>query len=109
MIGSDSFITLDTWEYWQDLFNLANLVVVMRPGYSFAKMNPELGLEFDNRKTNNFNDLSYATGKIYLLEFTPMDVSSTQIRHLIKTNQHISGLVPETVLDYININQLYKA
>ena len=108
LIGGDSLLTLHTWHYWKDLLDLANLVIANRSGYDLTKFDsPDLAQEFERRKTVDLSDHSHAGGKIYLLNYTPQNVSSTYIRRQIQQGQEISGLVPPAVAKYIQQQQLY--
>jgi nicotinate-nucleotide adenylyltransferase len=106
LIGGDSLVTLDSWDSWRQLFDLTNFIVAMRPGYEVKHMLPELYAEFEARKTTDFTKLS-PYGQFYLLDFIPMDISSTKIRLMVKTHQLLSGLVPVLVEKYIQQNNLY--
>ena len=109
IIGGDSLLTLHTWHYWKDLFDLANLVIANRSGYDLTKFDsPDLAQEFERRKTESLIDLSPSSGKIYLLNYTPQNVSSTFIRRQIQQHQDIYGLVPLAVAEYIQQQHLYN-
>lgn len=107
-IGADSLITLDTWDYWQELFNLTNFIVAIRPGYSWNKMSPQLHHEFNLRKTLDLSTANIGCGKIYMLDSPTFDVSSTQIRRAIRNDQNIQGMVSSDVEQYIRRHNLYQ-
>lgn len=106
LIGGDSLITLDSWDNYQELFNLANFIVAMRPGYNLVNMSQALRNEYNNRLTclTKFNQPS---GQIYTLEFTPLAISSTLIRNNIQAQLSITNLVSPNVAKYIYENKLY--
>lgn len=107
-IGSDSLVTLDSWDNWQDLFKLAHFVVATRNGYNLKTMNKNLHQQFNRRITQNKIDLEQPAGKIFMLDFEPIDISSTQIRNLVQDKQPIDQFVPIKVAKYINHNLLYQ-
>ncbi len=86
LIGSDSAAALDTWKSIDKIFTVCRFVVGARPGYTL--------------KTKNKN--------IEIMPMEPVDISSTQIRTMLKQGRSIQGLVPEKVADYIKKNRLYK-
>jgi len=41
-------------------------------------------------------------------QFEYIDISSSQIREAIYSNNNVMGLLPSEVADYINLNKLYR-
>lgn len=94
VIGADSYNNFHTWYRWEELFSLANFIVVNR----------------GNEKIDNaYIDLNpnYLKSVIKLNISVP-DISSSEIRNLITHNEKITGLLPREVEDYIYANELYK-
>ena len=48
------------------------------------------------------------SGAIHLIEATPVDISSSNIRQLIRTGKSAAGLVPDAVWAYIEQKELYR-
>lgn len=107
LIGEDSLVSLDTWDNWTELFNLTNFVVAMRPGYNLEQMSEQLKLEFTRRTTCIIKNLAVPYGQIYILNFTPHDISSTTIRNNCQQNLPIDQMVDPKVARYIKDNKLY--
>ncbi|HMT03627.1 MAG TPA: nicotinate (nicotinamide) nucleotide adenylyltransferase [Burkholderiales bacterium] len=107
LIGSDSLITLDSWDNWQDLLNLTNFIVAKRPEFNLDKTQTKVAFEFNKRKTLIVNK-NITHGTFYLMNFTPINISSTQIRHNIKNNKPITNLVPSYIEQYILNKGIYK-
>jgi nicotinate-nucleotide adenylyltransferase len=107
LIGEDSLVSLDTWDHWQELFNLTNFIVAMRPGSDLNQMSEQLKLEFTKRTTCNVKSLHEPYGQIYILNFTPHDISSTKIRSNCRQNLPIDNMVDPKVASYIKENKLY--
>ncbi len=107
IVGLDAFLEITTWKDYPALFELANMVVISRPGYSRAKLRPLLKQElgFSREGENTYRHRSGLA--VYLQETTLFAVSSTQIRALIRQRRSIRYLVPEPVEDYIRRHHLY--
>ncbi len=61
-----------------------------------------------NRSNYNLAQLTIKKENIHIIEKLPMDISSTQIRELI--NNHDNGFqafLPQSIVDYIAVEQLY--
>jgi nicotinate-nucleotide adenylyltransferase len=65
-VGADTFATLPTWKRWQELFALAHIVLVARPGVDAdAALAPELADALAARRTGDPGLLSRGAGRIY--------------------------------------------
>lgn len=106
LIGHDSLVTLDSWDNWQDLLKLTNFIVATRSGFNLDTMETKLAYEFNLRKTTVL-DKDIINGMFYLMDFLPIDISSTQIRANIKNHKSITNLVPKTVEQYILTKGIY--
>lgn len=107
VIGGDSLVTLDIWDEWRDLLKLTNFIVAMRPDYPLSKMSPQLAKELLPRINTTMNTIN-AVGEIIITHFTPLEVSSTQIRQCYAVGQEINQLVEPEINHYITQNNLYK-
>ncbi len=107
IIGSDAFMEIETWKEYKELFKYANFVIVKRSGYNnIDRLIRKINL-FESQKHKDMIRLS--TGKsIYMVKVTYMDISSTQIRELVKKGKSISFLLPEKVKEYILKKGLYR-
>ncbi len=107
IIGSDSLYTSDQWERWQDLFELTNFIVVARPHYSIADIPRRVQDEYLLRNVATFDYPYPSSGTCYKLDIPLINISSTDIRAMVKTNQDISIFVPSAIKDYIYSRNLY--
>lgn len=106
LLGSDAFIQLHTWHQWRELFELAHLVVMQRPGQPLgnllAKADPELLSEYTARLAPSpkvLHESSY--GHIVVLDIPALEISSTDIRQRCVAGKNIHALVPDSVAHYI--------
>src|SRR5450755_3254631 len=74
LLGSDALHSLATWYHWEQLFTLAHLVVVERPGDAFdaEKLPPALREQWERRLTTDPSRLSRGlAGTILRLTVVP--------------------------------------
>jgi len=111
LVGADAFRGLPSWYRWKDLFELAHLIVVPRPGAALESgLSPDLATEWHARRTADPRDLRTRTaGSIYVQPVSPQPISSTAIRAALGEGHpvEIAGLLPPAVLAYIQSNGLY--
>lgn len=89
ILGADSFNTLKSWKEAEKFVQMVSFIVLMRNGETVDK-----------------SILDWVK-KAYIAKNNKIDVSSTQIRDLIKKNKSINGLVCEEVEEYIRKKMLY--
>ena len=109
MMGSDAFTKLNTWHRWQELLNFCHLILVQRPN-SLIKQPLDNALEalLHQHYTEDLDDLSAQTaGCIHMQSVTALDISSTAIRDAFKQKLTPHYLLPENVIHYIELHQLY--
>ncbi len=108
ILGTDAFDHLHRWHRWEDLPELAHLVVVHRPGAAMplAKALGELLLE---RKLHHPEDLRQRpAGGVLFQPVTQLDIAATAIRAGLARGVSPRYLLPEPVLDYIQTHGLYR-
>jgi nicotinate-nucleotide adenylyltransferase len=112
LVGADAFAGLASWHRWRDIFKLAHIAVSHRPGFPVeaSSLPHELSSEFNDRRLTDVSGLKLApAGGIASFSMTQLAISATQIRHLLATGLSARYLLPDTVLDYIHLHQLYKS
>jgi nicotinate-nucleotide adenylyltransferase len=106
IIGSDAFNQLTSWHQWQRLFDFAHIVVLTRPGFTAQQFDGFFAV----RHTTNKQDLSgHRAGKLYFLPVTPLDISATKIREMVANQRNPAFLLPDSVLTYIKLHELYQS
>lgn len=114
IVGMDAFAGFPTWHRWREVFTLAHVVVVTRPGATAdAAVGGELGDEWEARATADASKLeSTPAGTIFVQAIRPQPISSTVIRRALAQGHagvaEVRGLLPSAVLAYIDRNQLYR-
>ena len=111
-MGADQFMVLNTWRRWEELTDLAHILVAMRPStepFSPDSLTPEVAAWFRARLKDDPTLIqAHAAGHIFLLGLTPLAISSTAIRATIAAGNSPRYLLPDPVLDYIRANKLYN-
>jgi nicotinate-nucleotide adenylyltransferase len=97
--GADAFAEIATWSRYPAVLDLANFVVVSRPGITLDSLR--------ERVPSAFGRHSPANTRVILVEARTPDVSSTDIRRRVRAGDSLSGLVPPAVADYIRTHRLY--
>ena len=94
--GSDAFAEVATWYDYPRILQLANFVIVSRPGAPRpAELMPSLRASIADAPT------------IFSVEADTPDVSSTAIRRRVGAGEPIDGLVPSSVAGHIRRHNLY--
>ncbi len=107
LLGMDAFEGIETWHQWNRLPELAHLVVLTRPGWTFPA-EAALPAWARGRIARAPRELALASaGRIYFQAVAPQDISATRIREAIARGQPVEGQLPPAVLDYIRQNRLY--
>lgn len=98
LLGDDAANQLPGWHRWRELFELAHVVVVERPGASRAP-SAELADFLHGRKVDTVRALQESTHGAWLPVRLPgLAISSTRIRSLLQAGRSVRGLVPEPVI-----------
>lgn len=107
IIGMDAFLSLPKWYHWQEILQLAHIVVAHRPGWKAPDIGP-LGELLAERGTHRIGDLHQAkSGHIYILDVTQLEISSTDIRDLVSAGRDSRFLMPDAVREYIRESGCY--
>lgn len=94
LMGADTLRGLDDWKNHLRLLKLARLAVVMRPPLTEANVLGRLAEDVRER--------------VDLIVMPADDVSSTEIRTRLENGQGTTSWLPESVLNYIKSNKLYR-
>ena len=112
LMGGDAFLQLHTWHEWEQLFELAHIVVGYRPGFTIDERihsaTAELQQHYQQRLCTA-DDLSrHPSGGIAELAIPKLEISATDIRRRVADNRTIRYLLPNAVANYIHQHHLYK-
>jgi nicotinate-nucleotide adenylyltransferase len=98
LLGDDAANQLPSWHRWRELFELAHVVVVERPGQR-SEPGAELADFLRGRKVDAACALHESPHGLWLpITVPPLAISSTRIRSLLQAGRSVRGLVPEPVI-----------
>jgi nicotinate-nucleotide adenylyltransferase len=115
IVGGDAFLGFPGWHRWRELFALAHVIVVARPGVSFETAMPSpLAAEWATRLRADSSALTTErAGAIVVQPITAHAIAASAIRAELARGAAgiaaVRGLLPAAVLAYIDRNQLYRS
>ncbi len=96
LVGTDMLLSLDRWREPEKILKLCTIVCLIRQNDDRERI---------RAKKDELTRL-YG-GEILLPQYTPYEVSSTEIRQMVRCGEDISHLVPRCVAEYIEKYGLY--
>ena len=95
LIGTDQWLSFDKWKSWKEILQKVIICVAGRNGNQILQDNP---VE-DYCKKNNI--------QVIYLDSPLFDISSENIRNMVKNGENFSKYVSNEVAEYIKVNNLY--
>lgn len=95
--GADCLMDLEKWKNIKEIFKVSNFVVFSRPGFTYETLKEQK--EYIEKKYNT---------NIIFLNLKDLDISSTDIRERIRLGRNVKFFLPNSVLDIIKREKLYK-
>ncbi len=112
--GIDSFRDIRTWHRWEELLESYSIVVHGRPGIAL----PSAYEAVPEKWRSSFVPLAEggtggercarAEGSVYLLDIVTLNISSTEVRAMVRAGRSIRYLVPIEVEEFIDERRLYR-
>ncbi|MBA3071144.1 MAG: nicotinate-nucleotide adenylyltransferase [Nitrospirae bacterium] len=115
--GIDAFIDIPNWWQPERLVSLADFIVVSKPSFRFTdlvsspylKINKNILKKLDDAKLQTYKTKLKSGRDIIMVHITPVEISATRIRKLIKRRESIKYLLPEEVESYIITHKIYRS
>lgn len=107
LMGTDAFCSLPTWSRWQQILELAHIVIMQRPGESM-QMSDELAQWFSQHQASPADDM-LSSGKIWSVPVTQLTISATDIREALAEKRDVRYLLPDAVISLIEQMGLYQS
>ena len=108
-VGADAFAGFSSWHRYEQIFDLAHVLVLTRPGATDRMGWPEaLRAQAVSRRGSLAQLRLEAAGRIAELAVTPLAISATAVRTLIAAGRDARFLIPDAVAAYIREQRLYR-
>lgn len=105
IIGADGINSFESWYRYNEILQLANIIVMHRPGYKVLV--PEA---LQSHQIYDASLLQSNTcGSLFVCSVPQIDVSATEIRQRLVANQSVEDMLTKEVADYIQHHQLYSS
>ena len=107
LMGYDSWVTLPKWYRWQEIVDLAHLLVLERPGVKPAIPEP-LQSWSEPREVDALGEvIDEASGNICFVSVGQIDVSASGLRQSLVKGDVVKGDMSPRVLKYVKQQKLY--
>jgi nicotinate-nucleotide adenylyltransferase len=106
VLGTDAAKGLTLWQDWQQVFALANVIVINRAGVVLPSQISQSWPAKQEQEIEKFKQR--ASGCFMQLALEPLEVSSTQIRQALHKQESVDHHVPQAVMNYIELHGLFK-
>ena len=97
LIGSDMLLSFHQWHRYRRILPLVTIVAATRSGDDLAALAAEA------------KRLRKAGGRVELMPFVPVEISSTEVRAAAKAGKDLAGLVSDSTRAIIEKHGLYRA
>ena len=96
LMGADMLLSFHTWYRFEDISDMCTICAIAR--------------EDENNTTvlEEYADTVLAGRRVQVFDIEPFEVSSSEIREKIRSNEPCSGLIDERTEKYIKENRLYE-
>ena len=97
IIGMDSFKTFKTWKKWDEFAKLVHLIILPRNTNQHSQKGLDtFDIALDKDHLNN-----KTSGLLYFSNCELIDISSSDIRGKIASNQNLDGLTPSSIINIL--------
>ncbi len=112
LAGGDSLKMIKTWKNYEELLKNFRFIFVSRKSVNLNDEAKRIMKKFDifdgrNERKSKYEKFLEKHHSL-LVDFNLKDISSTNIRNMLKSNMDLSGFLPYDVLKYIRKNGVYE-
>ena len=107
LLGDDAFSGLPTWHRWRELFDLAHIVVMTRPGHG-GELSRELADEVYRRRADVGAVAGAVAGCVVHIAVTPLEISASHVRRILASGQDVRWLVPDVLIEDVGMFAPYR-
>ena len=101
IIGMDSFLKIKTWKDWQEFSKLVHLVILERQGFN----NIDSSLDYFHTSKEVDQLRLEPNGLLFFSNCPKINISSSDIRSRIATNQNLDDLLPKSVINFLRLHE----
>ena len=107
IVGMDAFLGLPGWHRWDEILDIAHIVVAHRPGWKAPDLGVlgELITEYGTHRVDDLHSL--LQGRVHIHAVTQLEIASTEIRDLVAAGRDPRFLMPDQVRDAILEMKVY--
>lgn len=95
IMGSDMLLTFDEWYKYEEILSLCTVVCMARK-------------DEDKKLLAPYAEKFKKLGEVIIISAEPLEVSSTDIRQMIREGKDLSCFLDKSVVEYIIKNGVYK-
>ncbi len=104
LLGTDAFSDIEHWHQWQQLPELAHLIIMQRPGSDMVT--PPAWAQ--PRFCRDELELARASaGRILFQPVAPQNISGTRLRAQLARGEPVPQWLPHSVAEFIHAHRLY--
>ena len=117
ILGTDAFQDIATWKDYPRLLRAIKFIVISRPGANMDRVPEDLSSLLEGpdyklvlkriKEPAISNEINPNAADIFFVPVPQIDISSSDIREMIRKGRSVSYQVPDAVRDYIVANKLY--
>lgn len=108
LMGVDAFRAFTAWYRWQQILELAHVLVMVRPGYSLAPPDVVWPVLQQHAVTTAGALRTQRAGGILPVEIPAVDISSTIIRDRLRQGREVHDLLPAPVEQWLRQQAIYS-
>jgi nicotinate-nucleotide adenylyltransferase len=109
IIGADAAARLHRWHQWEQLIELAHLIIARRPGAQLPGSGPVAALIERCADTRLSALREQPAGVIHICDIPGLDISATAVRDRLANGRSVEFLVPEGARQILLKEKLYAS
>jgi nicotinate-nucleotide adenylyltransferase len=108
IMGNDAFSGFTSWCCWEEILQLAHIVVTTRPGTQLPTHGAVARLLSERRYDAPGDLMRQSSGGVLPCPVRPVDISATTLRAKLEAGGDASAMLPTPVWRYIRSHGLYS-
>lgn len=111
VLGIDAFLDIPNWRQPDRLIGMIDFIILTRPGFDLKDIikSPFISGRIKTDRIIGETITLKGGREAIIVDISPLDISSTEIRRLVGEDKSIKYILPEAVEKYIYTHNLYKS